>query len=709
MLLNDINLKQSYRSNLDSMINDFYNPTLTVANSYKRAVGYFTLNSLINVSQGLSNFISNGGCVKIIASPKLNSEDINTIELGYRMKSDVMLDAMIRELSNIKSEDQKERLNYLATLIADNRLSIKIAIMDDYGAYHEKFGLLKDVSGNESLFTGSMNETDNGQNSNFESFVVFKSWIDNQKSYIEEYEKNFENLWNNKTERLHVQDFPEALKNKLLEYRKPNYINESGQINDILEDEVELSPKFPKVPEWFKPRDYQTTAINNWKKNNYNGLLTMATGTGKTLTALYGITHLWNKASKLVSIIVCPYQHLVEQWREDVKKFNINPIICYSKYSDWKNLMYRKIKSINFGTVDNFTIITTNSTFVTDEMQKLIKMIETPILLVVDEAHNAGTSSMKRCLNEKYKFRLGLSATPRRFRDEENTKFIFEYFGGEVFTFDLKNAIDNGFLTRYYYYPHTINLTEEEQTKYNDLSYKIAQNIIEENGKPILNDIAKNLLIKRARLVAGASNKLTLLRNLMSKYKTENYILVYCGATKTTDENEDNEERQIEKVCKILGNEFEMKIHKFTSEESPKEREDIINMFSDGCTLQAIVAIKCLDEGVNIPAIQHAFIMASSTDPKEFIQRRGRVLRKFSGKEYAYIHDFVTLPLNSTSDKVNNLVESELKRIYEFNSLAENNLENNELINTLIENYKISYENITNANDRYNIGDSYEE
>lgn len=709
MLLNDINLKQSYRSNLDSIINDFYNPTLTVANSYKRAVGYFTLNSLINVSQGLSNFINNGGCVKIIASPKLNSEDINTIELGYRMKSDVMLDAMIRELSNIKSEDQKERLNFIATLIADNRLSIKIAIMDNYGAYHEKFGLLKDVSGNEILFTGSMNETDNGQNSNFESFVVFKSWIDSQKSYIEEYEKNFENLWNNNTERLHVQDFPEALKNKLLEYRKPNYINETGQINDILEDEVELLPKFPKVPEWFKPRDYQTTAINNWEKNNYNGLLTMATGTGKTLTALYGITHLWNKVSKLVSIIVCPYQHLVEQWREDVKKFNINPIICYSKYSDWKNLMYRKIKSINFGTVDNFTIITTNSTFVTDEMQKLIKMIETPILLVVDEAHNAGTSSMKRCLNEKYKFRLGLSATPRRFRDEENTKFIFEYFGGEVFTFDLKNAIDNGFLTRYYYYPHTINLTEEEQTKYNDLSYKIAQNIIEENGKPILNDIAKNLLIKRARLVAGASNKLTLLRNLMSKYKTENYILVYCGATKTIDENEDNEERQIEKVCKILGNEFEMKIHKFTSEESPKEREDIINMFSDGCTLQAIVAIKCLDEGVNIPAIQHAFIMASSTDPKEFIQRRGRVLRKFSGKEYAYIHDFVTLPLNSTSDKVNNLVESELKRIYEFNSLAENNLENNELINTLIENYKISYENITNANDRYNIGDSYEE
>lgn len=196
----------------------------------------------------------------------------------------------------------------------------------------------------------------------------------------------------------------------------------------------------------------------------------------------------------------------------------------------------------------------------------------------------------------------------------------------------MKTAIEKNFLTRYYYYPHTINLNEEEQEKYNELSLKIAQNIKEENGKLIINDIAKNLLIKRARLVAGASNKLNLLRNLMQNYKDKNYILVYCGATKTLDETEMIEERQIEKVCKILGNEFDMRIHKFTADESSEERENIIKMFSDGQTLQAIVAIKCLDEGVNIPAIQHAFIMASSTDPKEFIQRRGRVLRKYDGK-----------------------------------------------------------------------------
>lgn len=335
-------------------------------------------------------------------------------------------------------------------------------------------------------------------------------------------------------------------------------------------------------------------------------------------------------------------------------------------------------------------------------------MLNCHILLIIDEAHNAGTDTMKKCLSDKFKYRLGLSATPRRFRDEESTNFIYNFFGGEVFSFDLKTAIEKNFLTRYYYYPHTINLNEEEQEKYNELSLKIAQNIKEENGKLIINDIAKNLLIKRARLVAGASNKLNLLRNLMQNYKDKNYILVYCGAAKTLDETEMIEERQIEKVCKILGNEFDMRIHKFTADESSEERENIIKMFSDGQTLQAIVAIKCLDEGVNIPAIQHAFIMASSTDPKEFIQRRGRVLRKYDGKKYAYIHDFITLPLNQYSDKINNLVETELKRVYEFNSLAENKLENNDLIDELVSNYKIPYENIVNAIDKYNVGEDYE-
>lgn len=708
MLLKDLNLKKSYRSNNDNMVMEFYNPVLSCAKSYKRAVGYFTISSLLNASQGLSNLIDNGGFVQIIASPKLNEDDINTINLGYRMKEDVILDAMVREFNNINSKIDKERLNYIATLIADNRLDIKIALMDDYGAYHEKFGLVEDCVGNKIMFTGSMNETDSGQNSNFESFVVFKSWNKEEDTYIDEYVENFKNLWENNTNKLVIKPFPEALKSKLLEYRKIDFKKE--KIMCEREENFETFQEFPQKPSWFNPRNYQEEAIDSWIKNNHCGLLAMATGTGKTLTGLYGLTKLWEIKDKLVSVIVCPYQHLVEQWSDDVKKFNINPIKCYSKYPDWKNSVYRKIKLLNYGTIDNFTIVTTNATFVTEEMQDFLSTINSDIFLLVDEAHNAGTQTMKKCLSEKYKYRLGLSATPRRFRDEENTQFIFDYFGGEVYSFDLERAINEGYLTRYYYYPTIINLTEEEQEIYNDLSLKIAQNIKEENGKVIINDFVKNLLIKRAKIIAGASNKLSLLRNLMGRYKDKNYILVYCGATTTTDDN-DNSERQINKVCKILGNEYDMRIRKFTAEESPDEREEIIEMFSDGKSLQAIVAIKCLDEGVNIPAIQHAFILASTTDPKEFIQRRGRVLRLYEGKEYAYIYDFVTLPFEGETIKASssNLVESELKRVNEFNSLAVNSQDNVELIDDLLEKYNIQKEKIEDVKDNYNIGGIYEE
>ena len=640
--------------------------------------------------------------MQIIASPKLTEEDINTINMGYKMKDDVYLDAMIRELSNISSPVEKERLNYLATLIADDRLDIKIAVMDNYGAYHEKFGLIEDSDSNRIMFTGSMNETANGQYTNFESFVVFKSWEFGGKEYIDEYVKNFNDLWENKTNRLEIKEFPLAVKEKLLEYRLPNYKDENiPEISDDIEDDL-FENKYPRLPDWFKPRDYQNEAITRWQENNYRGLLSMATGTGKTLTGLLGLTRLYNEEKKLATIIVCPYQHLVEQWAEDVRAFNINPVLCYSKY-DWRSQVYRKIKFINNGTIDNFTLITTNSTFVSQDMKDFISKIESNILLIVDEAHNSSQGEMRSALDDKYKYRLGLSATPRKFRDDEATEFIYNFFGGEVYSFDLKRAIDEDFLTKYYYYPHVISLTEDEQIKYNDLSTKIAQNIKEENGKIIINDFAKNLLIKRARLIASASNKLLELRSLLSDYQDKNFILVYCGAAKTIDDDDNNEVKQIEKVCRILGKEYEISNHKFTAEESPEKRKEIIDMFSDGRSLQAIVAIKCLDEGVNIPAIQHAFILASSTDPKEFIQRRGRVLRKYKDKEFAYIHDFVTVPCST--DYVGNLVETELKRVYEFNDLAYNKDSNMEMINTLLSQYNVDLESIMNANDKYMVKD----
>lgn len=707
MLLNEINLSKSYRSNKNDMIKDFYNPVLSSASSYKRAVGYFTISSLISISQGLDALIKNGGNVQIVASPLFNKEDIEVIKTGYKMREDVILNALIREFNNIESNEIKEKLNYIATLIADNRLDIKIAIMDEYAAYHEKFGIVEDITGNKILFTGSMNETEKGITKNFESFVIFESWNENQNEYVEEFEENFKDLWNNNTENLEIMEFPKALKEKLLEYR--NFKKETYNEKSI--EDVEELNEHPIIPKWFERRKYQEEAIEAWEKNSCVGLLSMATGTGKTLTGLYGWAKLWDKCKKLVTIIVCPYQHLVEQWSEDVKKFNVHPILCYSAYPSWKKRVYDRINLFNYGTINNFTIITTNATFVMEEMQNFINQIQGEIFILVDEAHNAGTNTMKKVLDNRFKYRLGLSATPKRYRDEESTNFIYNYFDKEVYNFDLERAIygneDERCLTEYYYYPKLVELTEEEQEEYDELSLKIAQNIREENGKIIINEIAKYLLIKRSKIVAGAKNKLNLLKTLMKDYINKNNILVYCGATNVQEDGKT--ERQIDKVCKILGIEYGMKIRKFTAEESSEERQEIIDMFSTEKSLQAIIAIKCLDEGINIPAIQYAFIMSSTTDPKEFIQRRGRVLRRFEGKKYAYIYDFVTIP-NSNNSKSKSLVETELKRIYEFSTLSKNKEENMKFIEELVNLYNINIDKIKDVRDKYNIrSEEYEQ
>ena len=577
MLLNELNLLNSYRSNKNDMVKDFYNPVLSSAVSYKRAVGFFTVSSLISVSQGLEKLIENGGNVEIVASPVLNKEEIEVIETGYKMREDVFLNALIREFNNIESDEIKEKLNYIATLIADNRLDIKIAIMDKYAAYHEKFGIVEDILGNKILFTGSMNETEKGITKNFESFVIFESWKDNQNEYIKEFEENFEDLWNNKTNNLTIMEFPKALKEKILEYRNYNtkFKYSSQEVN---EDDISVSDinEYPILPQWFEARKYQDEAINAWKNNSFVGLLSMVTGTGKTLTGLYGWTELWKSCEKLykklATIIICPYQHLVEQWAEDVRKFNVHPILCYSSYPTWKKRVYDRINLFNYGTISNFTIITTNATFVTEEMQNFINLIKGDIFVIVDEAHNAGTTTMKKNLDNRFKYRLGLSATPKRFRDEESTNFIYDYFGKEVYNFDLNRAIygpeEERCLTEYYYYPRIAELTEDEQEKYDELSLRIAQNIKEENGKIIINELVKNLLIKRSKIVAGARNKLNLLRTLMREYKDKNNILVYCGATNVSNDDNDETEKQIEKVCRILGREYGMKIRKFTAEES---------------------------------------------------------------------------------------------------------------------------------------------
>ncbi len=442
----------------------------------------------------------------------------------------------------------------------------------------------------------------------------------------------------------------------------------------------------------------------------------MATGTGKTFTGLGAIARLSERVSdKLAVIIVCPYQHLVEQWVEDIVKFNMNPIIGYSASSqkDWKRRLEDAIRDqkLKVRNKEFFCFICTNATFSSDFVQTQIHKIRGNALLVVDEAHNFGAECLSKLLSEKFTYRLALSATLERHNDEEGTAKLFSYFGEKCIEYSLDRAIEEKKLTRYKYYPIIVTLNDDELRRYSELTYEIGKCLIKgKNGKVKLSEKGKILALARARLVAGAEDKITKLEEYIRPYLHDRHILVYCGATKLLRENQDfttvddEDLRQIDVVTDLLGNKLNMKVSQFTSKEDVEEREILKREFADGDTLQALIAIKCLDEGVNIPKIKVAFILASTTNPKEYIQRRGRVLRLAEGKEYAEIYDFIALPRplddvpSLTVEQMKkelSLVKNELCRAEEFARIAMNMVEAESVLDEIKEAYSINDNLIT--------------
>ena len=533
-------------------------------------------------------------------------------------------------------------------------------------------------------------------------------------------ENAFYSIWHDTEPNIKVLEFPNITDALIEKYRKkaPNFDIDKMQFAKRMIayatglSNVSREPTGPigaRVPESIELRDYQKGAIAAWVGENYRGIFDMATGTGKTLTGLGAISKLSKDLDDVLAvIIVCPYQHLVEQWVEDIVKFNIKPIVGYSSspQKDWKKRLARAVRDQKLRRDKSFfCFVCTNATFASTAVQDEISKIQSSVLLVVDEAHNFGAKSYARLLDDRFTYRLALSATLDRHRDDEGTAILYDFFGKKCIEYSLEKAIEEDKLTKYKYYPILVYLTEDELQQYEQKSYEMYKCLIKgKDGKYKLNKRGEILAMERARIVAGASQKLDALREQIEPYSKDNNILVYCGATNVMDEKADSsvtdEEdiRQIEAVTRILGNEFGMEVAKFTSEENMETRAMIKEHFQKGDRLQAIVAIKCLDEGVNIPGIRTAFILASTTNPKEYIQRRGRVLRKADNKPYAEIYDFVTLPreLDSVSALTTeqaqrdlSLVKNELARIKEFGRLSMNSMVANNLIWDIQEAYHI--------------------
>lgn len=718
MNFKDINLEDEYKTPRDNITRDFYIPLLEKTKLYQRSVGFFSSSSLIDLSYGLANLVKNNGKIQYIVSPVLSDEDIKAINDGYANREEIENRILLESFEEPKDYFEEERLNLLATLIANGVLDIKIAYSlnkdGKIGLFHPKLGLFYDEEGNCVAFSGSMNETKSAFNDNYESFDVFTSW--NDPIRVSNKKRDFNLLWENEDGNALVYKFPEAPKNKLLSYKKSNVnwnIDDEEEIEkqlnkiDIDDEKITNEPRIPDlVLKDGGLRGYQKEAIKNWRENGYIGIYDMATGTGKTYTALGSIVDIYNNLQKKLAVVICcPQIHLVDQWVEDILAFNIKPIICHSKAPyDYKKKLKTEILDFNLGVEKFICMVCCNLTYKNDFIQEQIRNIDGDVLLVVDEAHNFGSSDLIKTLDDKFKYRLALSATFERYGDEYGTNFLTNYFQKKCIIFTLEQAIPK-YLTRYKYYPILITLESDELEEYHNLSREISKNLkYDKQGRVIgLNKTGELLAGKRARLIAGAHGKITKLTSLMKNYQNDNHILVYCGATKVNEQDEDgNDLKQIQAITDIIGNQLNMDAAKFTSEENPKERAIIKEKFAYGKELQVLVAIKCLDEGVNIPAIKTAFILASTKNPKEYIQRRGRVLRKFPGKEFAEIYDFVTIPRNLedayclTNEEIKaekSLVKNELKRIAEFKSIAMNPKDSDELIEKITESYRLYEEN----------------
>lgn len=444
-------------------------------------------------------------------------------------------------------------------------------------------------------------------------------------------------------------------------------------------------------PDWLEAREYQREAVNAWLQSQGQGILNMATGTGKTITSLLAASELASlQDGRLVVIIAAPYQHLVDQWVTELEQFGATPIRAYESRSTWTDDIVSRFTEYSTGGRDLVSIVTTHATFATNHFQTILGKVDgAETLMIADEVHHLGAPHLREHLPQNVRARLGLSATPERWYDESGTSALTSYFSsGVVFEYGLEEAIENGHLCEYYYVPHIVTLTADEEEDYLALSRAIGRRIASQgsNGASAASDAdltsdetLKQLLFKRARLVGTAENKLERLESLVRRSGELDHALVYCSdGSVGTGEGEETK-RQLRAATELLGSALGLRVHQFTYEEDQQTRERLLDDFESG-HLQALVAIRCLDEGVDVPATRTAFILASSSNPRQFIQRRGRILRPHEGKKYAVIHDFIVAPPGSVRspggesvfDVERNLIQKELRRVSTFAAAAKN-------------------------------------
>lgn len=654
------NWSLTYNSGDHNTLEEFYKPALERAVYYKRITGYFTpnfLNNLVNEIKDAKN--NNNLQIQILCSPAISEQDLSDIRLGYDIREKLYhsINKTIREISS-----DSNILPIISELIAKEIIDIKFVITENqFGMFHDKKGIFSDRDENKLAFIGSNNETVNAVYNNYESFILLKGW--EQPNHVKEIEDDFDKIWNNNKPGLSAYIATEEIRTIITEKIGPiDYINKKE--------------KYPRldVTSKYNLYEYQRKAVESWKNNQYQGLLEMATGTGKTITALACLEELSSTTSKLLTVIVVPQNELLYQWEEDIEASGGSSIKCFSGNSNWERTLKSRIRFINRSESGNYHVLVTRDTFTTDRFIDAIKMAKFDSLLISDEVHTFGSDTLRRkyeTLDSLFPNKLGVSATPFRRSDNETAQLV-KFFNGVVFSYSLKEAIESGYLNRYEYYPQLLFFDSESLKNYRNTFYENKQDILNRDLDAI--KIIENVT---STIINSSTSKVEILMDDLAGKDDSFQSIVYCSPGGYNDTLQKYDERHIDYVSSELGNLEGIRLRKVRSQVSSEERQEILNQYKNK-DLNVLVAIKCLDQGINLTGVTDAYILSSTDSETEFIQRRGRILRKEEGKPVSKIKDYVMLPQDFRRIDVDideadvYIIQRELKRMQAYMNGADN-------------------------------------
>lgn len=648
MSFKDLDIKLSYIScGEENIAKSFLVPALRQAKRYRRSVGFFSSGVFGPIIDGVVALSRNGGKIELIASPQLTNEDIDAINLGYQKREEIINAAFSRDFIREIEAFDDAKLQLLVALIANGTLDIKIAVTDTAGIYHDKLGILEDFDGNIVVFYGSANESLSGYKNNYEKIRVVRSWNESDLESISDECAEFDSLWLGTNTFVKVYNYKESARSNLLtviENRKTGTSNTTS-----------TSP--------IKLRDYQEEAIAAWEANNYHGFYVMATGTGKTWTAIFSAKRLVEKKPAMI-VICAPYKHLVKQWADDVEKAfpKAKLILVSSENPTWESQISQEILRKKYSPDNQIIVISTIASFKMQRFSNAINKSKEEKLLIVDEAHRF--TDRPDTLKETYSNLLGLSATPYSGSSAQKGKDLMDWFGGQVFNLPIEIALEKGFLVPYNYYPIYVYATEDEENKFKYHTQKILSCF--KNNRCINPDLLVKSLRNRLRVISMAEEKQSKIDDIINQVAESDHFVVYCGDGKLFDEYSGEELRHIQSIKRTL-TAHGFKASQFTAKENMADRMELVDAFNKQ-EISALAAIRCLDEGINIPSIKSALILSSNDDYREFVQRRGRILRTYGNKKYANIYDVVVLP----SHDMQGWAKIELRRFREYAHLALN-------------------------------------